>query len=262
MVGGRSPSMSPSYTIPALARSFDVINIIAGSEGGAAFSEIVGRTGAPKSSIFRILHTLEAASWVEKAGDRYILGYMFIHYGLSALAGRSIADIARPVLESLTDDTGETSHLAVPSGRKSMILEVRESKRHIITASGAGNLLPLYCTSHGKLFLAHNLGDDLEGFYYGETLEKRTPHTITDLDVLLAELDIIRRRGYAEDRQEYHENIWCGAAPVFGPGGDCIGAAGITGTTITCTPDRVPELCGKVRAAAREITVKMGGRPA
>ena len=254
--------MAPSYTIPALARSFEVLEIIAGSKGGATFSDIVSRTGAPKSSVFRILHTLQAASWVEKNGDRYVLGYMFIHYGLSALAGRSIAEISRPVLESLTDDTEETSHLAVPSGRHSMILEVRESRRHITTVSGAGNLLPLYCTSHGKLFLAHNLGDDLEGFYYGERLEKRTPHTITDLSDLQAELDIIRRQGYSEDRQEYHENIWCCAAPVMGPGGTCIGAVGITGTTITCTPDRAADLCDRVRRAAHEITVKMGGQPA
>lgn len=251
--------MSPSYTIPALARSFEVINCIAEQPEGISFSELVAETEAPKSSIFRILHTLEAASWVEKKEDRYVLGHMFIHYGLKALSGRSIAEVAGPRLRELTEETGETSHLAIPSGKKSMIVEVVESKRHIITASGAGNLLPLYCTSHGKLFLTHNIGEDLEGFYYGESLKKMTPYTITEISDLRRELEVIRYQGYSEDRQEYHENIWCCAAPVFGREGDCIAAVGITGTTITCTPDRINGLCKTVKKAAEEVSLKMGG---
>ncbi len=252
--------MSPSYTIPALARSFEVIDCISKSPGGASFGEIVSRLEAPKSSVFRILHTLEAASWVEKKDDRYVLGDMFIHYGLTTLAGRSIAEIARPVLENLGIETGETAHLAVPSGKESMILEVVESKKHIITASGAGNLHPLYCTSHGKLFLAHNIGDDLEAFFYGETLEKHTEHTITDIADLRLELESIRKQGYSEDRQEYRDNIWCCAAPVVDRTGDCIGAVGITGTTITCTPERIGGYCETVVIAANEISVRMGRR--
>jgi len=250
--------MAPSYTIPALARTFDVIECISQHHGGMAFSEIVAATGAPKSSVFRILHTLESRAWVEKRDDRYFLGYMLIHYGLTTLSDRRIADVAAPVLDTLTDETGETSHLAVPSGKKSMILEVREAKQHIKLTSTAGNLLPLHCTSHGKLFLAYIIGDDLEGFYYGEDLERRTEHTITDLGALRTEIQQIRSQGYAMDNLEYHDNIRCCAAPVFGRNGACIGAVGITGTTMTCTIDRVTSLADSVKKAASAISRQMG----
>lgn len=250
--------MSPSYTIPALARSFEVIECISKNPEGAAFTEIVARTGAPKSSIFRILHTLEANSWVEKRDDRYFLGYMLIHYGLITLSGREIADVARPILESLVQTTGETSHLAVPSGKNTMIIDVCESTKHIKLTSTAGKLLPLHCTSHGKLFLAHIVKDDLEGFYYGETLEKRTDYTITDLGKLREELENIRREGHAFDNQEFHENVRCCAAPIFGSTGVCIGAIGVTGTTMTCTSERLEEISHSVKSAAGAISRQMG----
>jgi DNA-binding IclR family transcriptional regulator len=250
--------MAPSYTIPALARSFEVIECISKNPDGTAFTEIVAKTGAPKSSIFRILHTLEANSWVEKKDDRYFLGYMLIHYGLITLSGRRIADVAKPVLEKLMQETGETSHLAVPSGKNTMILDVCESNKHIKLTSTAGKLLPLHCTSHGKLFLAHIVKDDLEGFYYGETLEKRTEYTITDLGQLKKELEKIRRQGHALDNQEFHENVRCCAAPIFGSNGLCIGAIGVTGTTMTCTPERLDDIARSVKNAAEMISRQMG----
>jgi len=250
--------MAPTYIIPALARSFEVIECISKHPDGLTFSGIVARLQAPKSSIFRILHTLEAGSWVEKNGDRYALGYMLIHYGVTALSRRRIADVARPILTYLVEETGETSHLAVPSGKKTMILDVCEAREHLKLTSSAGNLLPLHCTSHGKLFLAYNIGDDLEGFYYGENLERRTEYTITDLARLKEELKTIRREGHALDNQEYHNNVRCCAAPIFGKNGECIGAVGVTGTTMTCTPDRIDEISKAVKNAASTISRQMG----
>ena len=249
--------MPPTYLIPALVQSFSVIECISENSEGVTFTDIVTETKVPKSTVFRILHTLENNSWVEKRGDRYYLGYMFIHYGLTTLSGRRIADIAGPVLDYLAEQTGETAHLAVLSGKHSMILEVRESKKHIKLTSSAGQLLPLYCTSHGKLFLAHIIGNDLEGFYFGETLERRTEHTITEITVLRAELDRIRRQGYSVDNQEYQENVRCCAAPIFDRSG-CIGAIGVTGTTMTCTVDRMKEISVFVKDAAAGISRQMG----
>jgi DNA-binding IclR family transcriptional regulator len=250
--------MPPSYTIPALVQSFSVINFISKNPDGVTFTDIVTESGVPKSTVFRILHTLEHYAWVEKRGDRFFLGYMFIHYGLTTLSGRRIADIAAPVLESLVDQTGETAHLAVLSGKHSMILDVRESNKHIKLTSPAGQLLPLYCTSHGKLFLAYIVGNDLEGFYFGETLEKKTEHTITELSALRSEIKKIRMQGYSVDNQEYHENVRCCAAPIFDRSGGCIGAIGVTGTTMTCSAERVEEIAMMIKDSAEGISRQMG----
>ncbi len=250
--------MSPSYTIPALVKTFDIIECISRHPDGLPFMEIVHELGIPKSTVFRILHTLETNSWVEKRGERYQLGYMFIHYGMTTLSKRKIADVAEPILKKLTEDTGETSHLAVPSGKKSMILETFEAKQHIKFTSTVGNLLPMHCTSHGKIFLAHRIGKDLDAFFYGENLERYTANTITDIDKLEAELEKIRTEGRSLDNEEYHENIRCCAAPVFGNDGSCIAAVGITGTTITVTPERLGEISDLVKTAAGNISRNMG----
>ena len=120
--------MASSYIIPALARTFDVIDYISKFPQGVSFSEIVQHLNAPKSSIFRILHTLESNSWVEKKGDKYCLGFMFIHYGMLTLARRDLAKVAKTHLQCLMDDLGETTHLAVLSGKQSMLMAVCEAR--------------------------------------------------------------------------------------------------------------------------------------
>ena len=250
--------MAPSYIIPALQRSFEVIHRISEHPDGITFTNLLDSLDMPKSTLFRILHTLETGAWVEKRSDRYHLGYMLIHHGLTALSRRGIKDTAAPILEKLVQETGETSHLAVPSGQQSMILDVRITEKHIKTTSSPGKLLPLYCTSHGKIFLAYLVKENLDGFYYGQDFEQHTEKTITSLENLRTEMLEIRQNGYAMDDEEFIPNVRCCAAPVFSPSGECIGALGITATTMTFTPDKREAIAASVKEAADELSRQMG----
>lgn len=254
--------MPPSYTIPALARSFAVIDYISKSPEGVTFSDIVSHLKAPKASIYRILYTLEQASWIEKKGDRYHLDYMFIHYGMLTLARRDLPQVAAPHLQQLMEDLGETSHLAVLSGKRSMLAAVNESKNHIKLSSPVGTLLPLNCTSHGKVLLAWAVKEPLETFLKNVELVDRTPRSLTSITDLTRELNIIRRQGYALDNIEFFDDIRCCAAPVFDGSGACIGAVGITATTARFPLSKVEEISARVQLAAADISQAMGKNPA
>jgi DNA-binding IclR family transcriptional regulator len=247
------------YQVPILGKTFAIIELISQNADGIGFSRIVSTLGEPKTTVFRILQTLEKNHWVEKRGDLYSLGYMFIHYGLTTLARRDIRARALPYLEELTAAVRESSHLAVLSGKMSMILEVVESPQHIKPVSRIGTLLPMHCTSHGKILLAFGVSAPVREFLAGEVLERKTEHTITDLDALQKEIDRVRAQGYAMDDQEFFGEVRCLAAPVWGPDRKCIGALGMTATSFSFPSEKVDEYADIVRSIAGGLSREMGG---
>ena len=250
--------MAPSYIIPVLARTFDVINYISNFPQGVTFSEIVSHLDAPKASIYRILHTLEGSAWIEKKGDKYILSYMFIHYGMLTLARRDLAKVAKPHLQNLMEDIGETAHLAVLSGKQSMLMTVCESTSHIKLSSPVGTLLPLNCTSHGKVLLTWAIDEPLETFLSGVELVGKTSHSITTITGLKEEITRIKQQGYALDDLEYFDDVRCCAAPVFDGKNHCIGAVGVTATRVRFSSNIIDEVSSKVKKAATLISRDMG----
>jgi len=247
------------YQIPVLGKTFAIIELISQNGEGISFTQIVSTLGEPKSTVFRILQTLERNHWVEKKGDLYSLSYMFIHYGLTTLAKRDIRTRALPYLEKLTAAVKESSHLAVLSGKMSMILEVVESPQHIKPVSRIGSLLPMHCTSHGKVLLAYGVNAPVREFLAGEVLDRKTEHTITDLDDLQREIDRVRDQGYAMDDLEFFNEVRCLAAPVWGPDRKCIGALGMTATSFSFPSDRIGEYADIVRSIAGSLSREMGG---
>lgn len=250
--------MATSYIIPALARTFDVIDYISKYPDGVSFSDIVTHLDAPKASIFRILHTLEGRSWIEKKGDKYLLAYMFIHYGMMTLSRRDLAKVAQPHLQALSESLGETAHLAVLSGKQSMLMGVSESASHIKLSSPVGTLLPLNCTSHGKIFLTWSIDEPIETFLDGVDLVAKTNRSLTTIAGLKEECVQIRKQGYSLDDLEFFDDVRCCAAPVFDGSGHCIGAIGITATRVSFPSSLIDDISFQIKSVATAVSREMG----
>lgn len=249
-----------SYSIPVLERAFAVIRCISQHDEGITLTAIVRKLGAPKSTVFKILHTLEHEHVVEKRSDRYFLGSILIHYGLHTLSQRDLKTIAKPFLLDMVEKTGETAHIAVPVGMQSMIFDVVLNTRHIRFSSPVGTLFPLYCTSHGKVFLAFSSSISLDQYLDEIPLLSRTEHTLTDRSELSAELERIRFQGYSMDDIEFADDIRCCAAPVWDSSGNCIAAIGVTSTIMTFGRDRIGEIADCVKSSAMKLSMEMGYR--
>ncbi len=250
--------MPASYSIPILEKTFSVIKCISKHDDGLTLSDIVKKLEAPKSTIYKILYTLEQELIIEKKYDRFFLGNMLLHYGLHTLSQRDLKGVARPFLTSLMEETGETAHLAVPVGMQTMILDVVLTTHPIRFSSPVGSLFPLYCTSHGKLFLAHNDEFSLEEYFEANPPVKRTENTITELPAMQKEIEIIKAQGYSMDEVEFVDDIRCCAAPILDNMGSYIGAIGITSTIITFGKERIDEISKTVKNTAFKISTEMG----
>jgi DNA-binding IclR family transcriptional regulator len=251
--------MEKGYTIPSLQRGIRIVEAILGEENGLSALELEEEFGIPKTTIFRILHTLQHENWLEKHGERYLAGHRLIQTGLQALSGMELRRIAVPFLDNLSRETEETAHLGIWAGKQVMVAEVCDGPKHIRIACRAGSLTPSHCSSLGKVLLAGVVGSkNLKSFFEGTTLEKRTPNTITDLDALAAELDKVTAQGYAVDDREYYEDVRCVAAPVRNAFGSIVAAVGITATTLTLQESMIPEVAVKVVKIAEEISQALG----
>jgi DNA-binding IclR family transcriptional regulator len=196
----------------------------------------------------RLLTRLRDDGWLTRSDDTRRLYAPTMR--IVALAGQivqraRIAEQAVPVVAALHGDTGAVAHLAIPSYRSVLC---------VVHGNGAGpaepglhELVPAHCTATGKALLGHRRA--WRDSVLAGPLEPRTDRTITDADVLLAETEAARARGYATEDGEYQPGVRGVAAAVFAASGEAVAALGVSG-------DRdldLGALAAPVVAAARSL---------
>lgn len=191
-----------AYSAPAAACSGELLKLLAQGHEPFSVAAIARTLGRSRSLVFRVLHELEAAELVERHRDgRYWLGISALELGGAYAMNASASDPAARTLCALSDDTGETSSLAVLSGSDIVYVQRHEGRNSIVTVSYPGKRLPATCTALGKALLAE-LPERRVRTMLPEHLPCLTSRSIDSLDRLLADLQEVRERGYAIDDGE------------------------------------------------------------
>ena len=255
------PATTPSqerYVIPNLRNACRILKLLGSSPDGFKAADLGRHLSIPVTTTLRIMTTLHLEGLVRKNGTHFELGPVLIQLGNASLAGTEIRTAARPVLEKLTGQTDETSHLAIPCDNRSLIVAVQDSPHPLRAASRPGFLADLHCSSTGKTFLAFLLHARLAELYTGARLTRRTAHTLTTLAEIRREAELTRKRGYSLDNEEFNAGIRCLAVPVYGADGHVAAAIGITAATVRFTKERIPEMATAVKTAAVELSRLLG----
>ena len=253
-------SSQERYVIPNLRNACRILKLLGRSPDGLKGADIGRALAIPVTTTLRIMTTLHLEGLVRKNGAHYELGPVLIQLGNASLAGTEIRTASLPVLEELTTQTDETSHLAIPCDNRSLIVAVQDSSHPLRAASRPGFLAELHCSSTGKTLLAFLHREQLNEFYGpgAERPTKRTPRTLTSLSEIKREIELTRKRGYGLDDEEFAPGIRCLAAPVHDASGTVAAAIGITAATVRFTKERIPEMARKVQAAATELSRLLG----
>lgn len=220
-----------SYSLQSVRKALDVCIVLGQSPGGLSLAEISRETGLGKSALYRVLATLAERGFVVRHAStgRYRLGLGLVHVASQALRDMDVRQVARPHLERLSRQTGETVHLVVLSQRQALFVDKVEGERPMRTGSYVGWLAPAYCTASGKVLLAHQDAAWIEAYLAEVPLVRYTAQTITDAAALRGEVEAIRSRGMAVDNEEIEEGLSCLAAPVWGRSGRVVAAVSISG---------------------------------
>ena len=247
---------------PALVQSVDraltVLEILA-KRGVAGVTEIAGELGVHKSTASRLVAVLESRGFVEQLSDR---GKYRLGYGIARLAGaltvhRDLAQAGRAVCQALAADTGETVNLAIlDGGRVTNISEVRGSGA-VAVQTWVGQSTPSHATSSGKVLLAHVPDLQLEALL-GAELPRCTDHTITDLDLLARELDVVRERGWACTVEEYEPGLNALAAPVRDHYGTVVAAISVSAPSYRLAREDFPRVAERLVQAAEDFGRRLG----
>ena len=253
-----TPPSQERYVIPNLRNACRILKLLGSTADGFKAADIGRRLGIPVTTTLRIMTTLHLEGLVRKNGALFELGPVLIQLGNASLAGTEIRTAALPVLERLTAQTDETSHLAIPCEDRSLVVAVQDSPHPLRAASRPGFLAELHCSSTGKTFLAFLHQQRLTELYTGARLPKRTAHTLTTLNEIRRECDLTRKRGYSLDDEEFNLGVRCLAAPVHGSDGTVVAAIGITAATVRFTKERIPEMAAAVISAATELSRLLG----
>jgi IclR family acetate operon transcriptional repressor len=229
-----------------------------GRDGGVSVAACVESSGIPRASCHRLLQALVAAGYVRHVSrGRYALGWRMHVFCQQVLASSPLAG-AGPVLEALVATTGQTAHLGVLDGALAVYLACVDSPSSLRLAARPGSRIPLNVSAIGMALAACLPDTELAALVHGTSWQARTPFSLCSPEDLWAELEQVRRRGYAVDDRGYALDVRCIAAPVLGPDGRAVAAVGITSLASELAADD-PEPAQRVCAAAQQLQGLLAG---
>jgi len=257
--GGRSCANEKSPVLKALR----LLEHLAHSGERVSLADLSRNLLLPKATSHRLATMLEREGFIDKdpVTLRYSLGSHFENMALIALRNGATANLRRRLMEELAERIGVRTNFAVLKSGKLMLVEWVESVSLIRIDLKPGTQVPAHCSASGKLLLAFGPDAVREQFLKGAPYKALTSATITSSRALARELALIRRQGFAEDRQEFLPGVCCLAVPVRNAGGDVVAGLALMAPEMSFPLKQVRRHLPELQACADAISAGYGWRP-
>lgn len=248
--------------VQSLGRAFAILEEVARHREGIGLAELSKLVGLHNSTTFHLAKTMVSLGYLrqEKDSKRYRVGRPLFALAASALDEIEMANLATPILEDLSRETGESAHFAVRMGDAVVVIARTSGPGAFQLTDRVGVVRPAHCTALGKIILASLRPDQLKRFLERVDLKPATEKSITDVPVLLREIADIRRTGVAFDDGEFNPEVRCVAVPVMDFTGQVIGALGISGPIWRMSNQAIQSHVKVVRASANRLSAEFGAK--
>jgi DNA-binding IclR family transcriptional regulator len=247
-----------SESIRAVDRALDILLCFSRQTPELTMTQIAEQVGINKSTVHRLLGTLEKKRFVDRdqMTGIYRPGIRLLQVAYLTLEHNDLRRLAAPFLHRLGDQSLETVDLAVIDDSEIIYLDVIESPQRVKLAAAIGMRLPAYCTASGKAILAYLPEERIKRILAGGML-RHTEHTLVAPEAVLENLGLVRERGFALSEQEYEEGINAIGAPILDLNNLPIGSVAVAGPAYRLTRERMLEICPFLLSTANSIAEEL-----
>ena len=215
----------------SVIKAFDLLDHFTSNRPSWGVRELAQFTGQNKSTIYRMLATLESLGVLRKEAytERYTLGLKLFELGHRVHLQEAFISHTHPALLEVAENISETVHLGILRSGQVFMVDKVESPKGLKLNSTIGTYSPVHCTGLGKVLLAYQDQIERERLLADIELEALTPKTITEKKVLSRHLDEVKLQAYALDREELELGLICVAVPVFNAQDEIVAALSAAG---------------------------------
>jgi DNA-binding IclR family transcriptional regulator len=257
---------SSSYLVPGLERGLRILSEFTAREPELGAPELSKRIGIPRTTTFRLLQTLEALGFLERAGGdrRFRLGLAVLRLGFEYLNSLEVTEVSTPVLERLRDATGLSTHLLVRDQRDVIFVAKAQAREPMFSSVKVhvGTRLPAHATVHGQVLMGDLTLDELKQLYPEGKLERFTDQTPKTIEELHKRICTTAMLGYATSEASFERGISVVTAPVRDHSNHIVAAltATVPRSELGETAEREP-LVTAVCGAALDVSQRLGYQP-
>lgn len=208
-------------------RAVELLYRIAGNQNRFTFSELCRQFEMEKSSLHRMLKSLEGLGLVSRVDGRYRLGYTLLELGSMVEGPSELRHAAKPHMIRLNQVLGTSVQLTVMEGTKAVCLDKVDSPDPVHITARLGSRVPLYTGASAKVLLAFLPCAEQESLLAQQPLRRYSDNCTISVEELRAELVGIRQKGYAFSKGEVTIGFCAIAAPIWSPGGQVVASLGV-----------------------------------
>ena len=244
------------YIVPALAQGLSILALFSRDRPMWTAPEIGQELGLSRTTVFRMLHTLEAAGFITRPENEraFRLGPAVLSRGFVYLASLDIVELARPALMALRDRTGMSTHMAVRDGREMLYVARYPALTTVNSTVQIGTRFPIHATVIGRMMICEWSEAELAALFPEETLpafSEQTPKTLSELKTILA---ADRARGFAVSQSFFERGVSSVAAPVRDDGGRIVATINATSVDNYIAPE---QMAGPIKDAVLETAAEI-----
>lgn len=247
----------------SLEKALQVLLILRESGQNLGITDLCRATKFPPGTMFRIVATLRKMDFVAQDPEtkKYSLGAAVSRLATTGMELTSLKSIAQPILCSLRDRTGETSHLYVRRGLYREHVDFVESLHELRISGRVGDRVPIHAGAASRVLWAFDSDEEVRALLGSMNLSQATPNTIVDKEKLLREARRIRKLGYAVSFGERNPSIGSIAAPGFDAGGKVACSVSISTPSVRFSRERAEKLIPDVLWAAKALSAALKKEP-
>lgn len=239
-----------------MAKGLQVIETFTAERPRQSIAEVSAASGLDRATARRCLLTLAHLGYADYDGKFFTLTPRILRLGTACLATMPLPQLVQGPLDALSDEIGESSSVSILDGSE-IVYVARAAQRRVMSISlMPGSRLPAFCTSMGRVMLAALPEEEARGIVERSVLAARTKHTLTDPEVIMAAVAVVRENGYALIDQEVELGLRSIAIPVLNARGVTVAALN---AGVPATQADMEELVGLYLPAMQRVQGELRG---